>query len=453
MVNPNTNSTLNQNLNQDFNAQNIVNDPLHIASSDHPGMMLTSTSFNGSNFLAIDGDYQKWICCDYMVTCWILNSMIAELLESFLYAQSARDLWKELEKRYGQSNGPLIYHVERELSKVSQGNSIVAAYFNKLKKFWDELHSLNGIPVCTCGMLREYTCGVTKKFLEIDTKSKLMQFLMRLNDDFEAVRNQILSMDPLPNLNKAYYTSVRKDSRNDGKNDNRGHSFEKKICTHCGQEGHLKDQCFETLGYPDWYKGKKNKKGKMAAQVATDFSPYMPKETPFDFEYENNVQTGSTDLDQRMVAAVCQKMMKMFKRQGLDPSNGASTSQAHAGTYYIGCKPYRVFSFHVTLNVLAKHLQLDLKIDWIVDTGASDHMSPNLHLFHSIRVLKRPIKIRLPDGTSKWVEKVGHIRINSSLTLHNVFYVPDFKVNLLSVGKLLQTQSLIVVFLPTPSVP
>ena len=59
-----------------------------------------------------------------------LNSMIAELSDSFLYAQSAFDLWKELEERYGQSNGPLIYHIERELSKVSQGNLTVAAYFN-----------------------------------------------------------------------------------------------------------------------------------------------------------------------------------------------------------------------------------------------------------------------------------------------------------------------------------
>nr|GEU95505.1 histone-lysine N-methyltransferase family member SUVH9-like [Tanacetum cinerariifolium] len=163
---------------------------------------------------------------------------------------------------------------------------------------------------------------VTKKFLEIDTRSKLMHFLMRLNDDFELVRNQILSMDPLPNLNKAYYIfqqvekqkqvthhtsdpteffakgnqSMRKDHKNDDKNDNRG---------------------------------KKKQKGKMAAQVAIDFSPYMTKEIAFDSEYENNVQNGSTDLDQRMVATVCQEMMNMFKGKGLDPSNIASTSQAH----------------------------------------------------------------------------------------------------------------------------
>ncbi|GJX00327.1 uncharacterized mitochondrial protein-like protein [Tanacetum coccineum] len=88
-------------------------------------------------------------------------------------------------------------------------------------------------------------------------------------------------------------------------------------------------------------------------------------------------------------------------------------------------------------------------IDWIVDTGDSDHMSPYLHLFQSIRILKKPIRIKLPDGTSKWVDKVGSIQINSSLILHNVFYVPDFKVNLLSVGKLLKSQNLIALFFPT----
>nr|GEW70503.1 hypothetical protein [Tanacetum cinerariifolium] len=355
MVNSDDNPSLNNNFN-------------------HPGMTLTSTPFNRSHFLGwsrtikmalgaklklefIDGsspkpavihnDYQRWVRCDYMDTCWILNSMVAELSESFLYAQFTSDLWKELEARYGQSNGPLIYHVERELSKVTQGNSTVAAYFNKLKKFWDELHSLNGVPVCNCGKMRECTCGVTEKFLEIDSSS------------------------------------------------------------------------------------------------------YIAKETPFDFEYENRVQNGKIDLDQRMVAAVCQEVMKMFKGKDSDQSNVTSSSKPHAGTFFYGCKPYSLYSFHVSLNTLSKYLQLDIRIDWIVDTGASDHMSPYLHLFQSIRILKKPIRIKLPDGTSKWVDKVGHIQINSSLILHNVFYVPEFKVNLLSVGKLLKTQSLIAIFLPT----
>ena len=34
---------------------------------------------------------------------------------------------------------------------------------------------------------------------------KLIQFLMKLNDEFESVRSQLLAMDSLHNVNKAYY--------------------------------------------------------------------------------------------------------------------------------------------------------------------------------------------------------------------------------------------------------
>lgn len=58
-----------------------------------------------------DQDYQKWIHCDYMVTCWILNSMATELSDAFFYSSSAKELWKEIVERYGQTNGPSIYQV------------------------------------------------------------------------------------------------------------------------------------------------------------------------------------------------------------------------------------------------------------------------------------------------------------------------------------------------------
>ncbi|GKB73377.1 NSP-interacting kinase 1-like protein, partial [Tanacetum coccineum] len=379
-----------------------VNDPLHIASSDHPGMMLTTTTFNGSNFLgwsrtikmvlgaklklgfidgslpkpaAIDNNYQRWIRCDYMVVCWILNSMIAELSDSFLYAQSAFDLWKELEERYGQSNGPLIYHIERELSKVTQGNLTVAAYFNKLKRFWDELHSLNGIPLCSCGKMKDCPCGITEKFLEIDSRSKLMHFLMKLNDEFESVRNQILSMDPLPNINKAYYIVQQVEKQ-------------KQVTHH---------QFFEEISYPDWYKGKKGKKQgvKLATQVSSDFDQYLPREAPFQMDYENEVIGAKVDLDQKLVDVVCQEMMKLIKGKGIDV-NEASSSKPHAGILLSSKDTKTGLSLHASIKFLIDNGGLNIEIYWVVDTGASDHMCPYLHLFQCIRILKKPIKIKLP---------------------------------------------------------
>ncbi|PWA48123.1 hypothetical protein CTI12_AA493860 [Artemisia annua] len=110
-------------VNQDNNS---INDPLYIASSDHPGMTLTNTPFNGINFhswsrtikMALgaklklgfiygtcmkppinDVKHQRWVRCNYMVTCWILNSIVAELLDAYLYADSAYELWREISVR------------------------------------------------------------------------------------------------------------------------------------------------------------------------------------------------------------------------------------------------------------------------------------------------------------------------------------------------------------------
>ncbi|GJX06276.1 pyridoxal 5'-phosphate synthase-like subunit PDX1.2 [Tanacetum coccineum] len=416
------------------NSTNFIHDPLYISSSDHPGMVLTNTLFNGSNFLGWsrtikmalnsaklklgfingstvrhdigDENHHKWIRCDYMVTCWILNSMTAELSEAFLYAQSAAELWKEITERYGQSNGSLICHLQRELNNVSQGNLSIAAYFNKLKKCWDELHNLNGIPVCTCGKMQECTCSLLEKFVEIESRSKLVQFLMKLSDEYESVRNQILAMNPLPNQKNNY----------NGRKDNRGNKYEarqdvKKHCTNCNKDGHTVEQCFEKIGYPDWYKGKKNKKG---ARMAANVNLEMNQDTPFDLGYENEIHGGQgvQGYDQHLVAAVCREVMKMFKGKGLMQDNVASNHMHHS------------------------------------DMGASDHMCPHISLFITTYTLKTPITIFLPDGTSRTVTTAGNIRLTPSLTLIDVLYVLVFKFNLLSVGKLLITQNMFAQFFP-----
>ena len=53
--------------------------------------------------------------------------------------------------------------------------------------------------------MNQCTCSTSEKFLEREIHLKLIQFLMKLNDEIESVRSQILAMDSLPNVNKAYY--------------------------------------------------------------------------------------------------------------------------------------------------------------------------------------------------------------------------------------------------------
>ena len=80
-----------------------------------------------------------------------------------------------------------------------QGNDIVAVYYTKMKRLWDELADLSEIPVCACAQ----SCEAMKKSIELAQRQKLMQFLMHLNEDYEAIRGQILLMYPLPSVSKA----------------------------------------------------------------------------------------------------------------------------------------------------------------------------------------------------------------------------------------------------------
>lgn len=131
------------NYEQRRNYENYNSDPLYLSSSDFPGMQLVNVKLNGSNFQKwsravkialrtktelgfIDGScsrpklnsphYNQWIRCDNMVVSWLLNSMVNDLAEAFLYVNSAMQLWEELTDRFGQSNGPLLYQIEKEIS-------------------------------------------------------------------------------------------------------------------------------------------------------------------------------------------------------------------------------------------------------------------------------------------------------------------------------------------------
>lgn len=81
--------------------------------------------------------------------------MVPGLSDAFLYVNSSQQLWEELTERFGQSNGPLLFQLEKDISDLNQGNDSVVVYYTKLKKLWDELNSLSDLTVCTCGGMKK----------------------------------------------------------------------------------------------------------------------------------------------------------------------------------------------------------------------------------------------------------------------------------------------------------
>nr|GEX76406.1 hypothetical protein [Tanacetum cinerariifolium] len=179
---------------------------------------------------------------------------------------------------------PVNQNLERELSHITQGNLTIASFFNKLKKCWDELQNLNGLPTCNCGKMKECTFSVIKKFVEMDNNSKLIQFLMKLSYGYESVRSQILAMDPLPSVNKAYYIVQQIEKQKQVTN----HVFEPTtfFSNMNNKGGNLSKR-------DDWYKGKTAKKSsKLAAHVNSGFEEHFHGDTPFDLGTEYEVAYG-----------------------------------------------------------------------------------------------------------------------------------------------------------------
>ena len=80
---------------------------------------------------------------------------------------------------------------------------------------------------------------------------------------------------------------------------------------------------------------------------------------------------------------------------------------------------------------------------WIIDSGASDHICGNLKWFHSYNEII-PTHIKLPTSHFTIAKQSGTIKFSDDFIIHDVFYVPEFHFNLISVSKLTKFLSIVI---------
>ncbi|KAF8365066.1 hypothetical protein HHK36_032927 [Tetracentron sinense] len=203
--------------------ETTLNNPFYLPHSDNPGTILVSHPLNGDNYPTwsramhtaltaknkfgfVDGSFLKpkdsssslasWERCNSMVLSWLCNAMMKDISDSVSYANTAHEVWTDLCDRFSQSNAPRIFQLKNLIATHLQEQQSVASFFTKLKQYWDELGSL--MPIASC------SCGASKSLVAHQQKETLMQFFMGLNASYGPIRSQILLLDPLPSVAKAY---------------------------------------------------------------------------------------------------------------------------------------------------------------------------------------------------------------------------------------------------------
>ncbi|XP_075086252.1 uncharacterized protein LOC142168967 [Nicotiana tabacum] len=344
-----------------------------------------------------------------------------------------------------------------------------------MKKLWEELNALNAHAQCKC----QCTCGAKANMHKAEQDRRLIRFLMGLNEVYTVVRGSILMMNPLPSIAQAFSILIQEEKQREvrpsnhlmmesasmnvsglanpafrtnyaqqrntiGNNSYRGSypsNRSRLFCDYCKMQGHTKDKCYKLHGFSQDFKFTK---GKSVASAASMHGG--PEGIVFGGCSEvgaRNQSMGIQNLTKEQYNQLLHLLENFHGGSAIEVSNNITSGAANfAGI--LACSTHK----EIIGNLSCKCFKSSVEY-WILDSGASNHMSYNKALLTNIRILPYPFLVTLPNGYKVRVTEIGDAVLSPKLTLHKVLFVPSFKFNLISVHCLISYLKTIVQFSDT----
>ncbi|KZV22300.1 hypothetical protein F511_17902 [Dorcoceras hygrometricum] len=369
-----------------------------------------------------DPAYPTWLADNSIVLAWLINSMETNISRRYLWFQTAKEVWDAVRRMYSDlGNTSQVFELRSKLKEIKQGSNTVTHYFSDLQELWQELDLfLEESRMCAeCS-------GHMRRTIE---RERVFDFLAGLNRELDDVRGRIVARDPFPSTDDAF-SEVRREelrrkvmlpdssssevsalasiqnpvsepsalasAKNSGQRQGR-----RPWCDHCHRPGHTKDTCWEIHGKPaNWQSRKQSDRRSFQAHSVQEQPSSSRTSTPFTAEQIEQLE----------------KYCRLLRETALTPPVG-SCSVTQSGIIY-------------------STLISAPSPSWIIDSGASDHMTGNLNSFCSYTPCNSDMTVRIADGSLSRIHGIGDINVSRDITLKNVFHVPSLKCNLISVSKL-----------------
>jgi hypothetical protein len=330
-----------------------------------------------------------------MVMAWIINSTDPSLHGSISHASTAKDVWLDLEERFAQTNAPCIHQLWRTLCLMQKQSDVtVTEFYTQFKSILDELDELQPLPECSC--------GTSKLLIQREEDRRVHLFLGGFdNEEYAHVKATILNSEPMPSLRRVFNQIQREESRLAAEKEREikvesGAAFysskrnkrrDDLKCEHCGKGGHVKAGCFEINGYPANWETRRTR-----------------------------TQYGRGKQGEQSIAHMARA------EEGTRKENSEASSRGHA-----------LHGMYKEASNMAGNCR---EIRWVLDSGASHHMTPLLSLFNKLHRIEKPFSIITPTWSAVIVESMGNITLDKDITLKDVLFIPDFNCNLISIHKL-----------------
>ena len=284
-----------------------------------------------------------------------------------------------------------LYKVASAIVHLSQQDLDLSTYIGQIASLKEEF--LTVMPL---------TPDVGAQQTQLD-KFFMVLTLIGLRPDLEPIRDQILGSSSVPSLDDVFARLLRisstqtlpSDNTSDssvlvsqttsrgGRSGTRGRG-QRPHCTYCNKLGHTRDRCYQLHGRPP-----------RTAHMAQSSDSPLPQ-TP---------SSSASQTSQASIASVAQ------------PGN-ASACLTHTSS--LG--------------------------PWILDSGASDHLSGNKDLFSSITTTSDLPTVTLANGSQTVAKGIGLALPLPSLPLTSVLYTPECPFNLISISKITRTLNCSITF-------
>ena len=308
-----------------------------------------------------DLGYIKWKKDDMLALIYIKTSMKNDQLPKVKYMKTACQVRSYLKKSAPKKS--IIYRsceLTHRIWTTQQGGKPVSEYYEEIQALWAELDHLSLVK--------------NESVWEYTNKERLFKFRLGLKPECNTLRSQILNQEKIPSLEEAFYIVLDEESlrgldpegktedgaglltksrvqrernqgelkgpvykRNQGdKSDWKGPRRPNIQSGYCGKKGHVEDTCWTKHGKP---------RGDKAYNVQVDNCPQE------DQKAKEEKEKGNNDL------------LKALKKEILEELKGHIS-----------------FSSLATLGEFSTYLTY-VRSDYIVDSGATDHMTPDIRKF------------------------------------------------------------------------
>ncbi|XP_019433606.1 PREDICTED: uncharacterized protein LOC109340385 [Lupinus angustifolius] len=345
-----------------------------------------------------------------MILSWIARCLTPQIGQSTVYIDSAYELWQDLKERFSKGDHFRMSDALQELHSVRQGDRTISTYFTDLKTLWEELESLRPMPSCSCQP--RCSCDMIKIIKSDKDNEYVICFLKGLNEEFNTTKAQILLMEPLPLINKAF-SLLQQQERPQTENNsiNSKHGFPPNSQgSRASQESGLVNNAIANDA--------SDLKGIMEGQEEE-----QRKKTSFNFGPQQYAQLTS-----------------LLKSVG-EPKAINEADCSHK-VNQLSMRPFDISKIDQSQE--RQDLTGNTSL-WILDTEATNHVCPDLSIFDAFHKIKH-ITVSLPNGSSVQANYAGTIIFSEYLVLHDVLLIPEFAFNLISVCKLTKSMKCRLIF-------